>query len=155
MPDVLSDANIRVQWVPTIANINAPTLAELNAGIRIDTVMTPDGLRTPFETAEVDNSKLSSDYDTAQVGRRNVKPGVTYIRQMPRVLEAVLVYQALGNLVVRRETTAATAFAVGQKVEVYPVQCKAPSPAYGPNTMQRVDVDMTSTVAPAADATVA
>lgn len=155
MADVLSDGNIRVSWVPTIANINAPTAAELNAGTRMDTVMTPDGLRTPFDAADVDNSKLSSTFDTAQVGRRNVKPGVTYIRQLPRVLENILVYQAVGNLVVRRETTAATAFAAAQKVEVYPVQCKAPSASYGPNTMQRVDVDMTSTSDPAPDATVA
>ena len=155
MADLLSDGNIRVQWVPTISNINAPTTTELNAGTRMDTVMTPDGLRTPFDSADVDNSKLSSTFDTAQVGRRNVKPGVTYVRQVPRILENILVYQAQGNLVVRRETTAGTAFATGQKLEVYPVQCKAPSQTYGPNAMQRVDVDMTSTSDPAVDATVA
>lgn len=155
MADLLSDGNIRVQWVPTISNINAPSVGELNAGTRMDTLMTADGLRTPYDAAEVDNSKLSSTYDTAQVGRRNVKPGVTYVRQLPRVLENILVYQALGNLVVRRETTAATAFTTGQKIEVYPVQCKAPSPSYGPNAMQRIDVDMTSTSDPAPDATIA
>lgn len=155
MADLISDGYIRVAWVPTIANINAPTTTELNAGTLLQGYMTPDGLRTPFDSAEVDNSKLSSTYDTAQVGRRNVKPGVTYIRQMPRVLEAVLVYQASGYLVVRREVTQQTAWTTGQKVEVYPAQCKQPSPAYGPNSMQRVDVDMTSTAEPAYDATIA
>jgi hypothetical protein len=153
--DLISDGMIRVYWVPTISNINAPTTGELNAGTRLDTYMTPDGLRTPAETADVPNSKLSSTYDTAQAGRRKFTLGVTYIRQMPRVLEATLVYQASGNLVVRREVTAVTAFASTQKIEVYPAQCKQPSPAYGPNTMQMIDVDMTSTADAAFDATIA
>jgi hypothetical protein len=154
MADLLSDGNLRVAWVPNISNINAPTVAELSAGILMQGVMKSDGLRTAFDSAEVDNSKLASTYDTAQVGRRSVKPGITYIRQLPRILENVLVYKATGNLVVRREVDQATNWLAGQKVEVYPVQCKAPSPSYGPNAMQMVDVDMTSTAEPAPDATV-
>jgi hypothetical protein len=153
--DLVSDGMLRVTWVTSISNINAPTTTELNAGTRLDTYMTPDGLRTPAETADVPNAKLSSTYDTAQAGRRKFTLGVTYIRQMPRVLEALLVYQASGYLVVRREVTSGTAFASTQKVEVYPAQCKQPSPAYGPNTMQMIDVDMTSTADAAFDATIA
>lgn len=155
MADLVSDGYIRVYWVPTISNINAPTTTELNAGTRLDTYMTPDGLKTPADTADVPNSKLSSTYDTNQVGRRKVEPEVTYIRQMPRVLEATLVYQASGNLVVRREVAASTAWTSSQKVEVYPVQCKQPDPAYGPNEMQMITVGMTSTADPATDATIA
>jgi hypothetical protein len=32
MSDLISDGNTKVAWVSTIANINAPTVAELTAG---------------------------------------------------------------------------------------------------------------------------
>jgi hypothetical protein len=31
--DMLLDGNVKVSWVPTIANIAAPTAAELTAGV--------------------------------------------------------------------------------------------------------------------------
>lgn len=156
MPDLLSDGNIRVYWVTTIANINAPTVAELNAGTRMDTVMTADGLHRDFETASVDNSALSSTFDTESVGRRKPALGVTIKRQTGTDTVAnLLAYQASGYLVVRDNIAASTAWAVSQTAEVYPAQCKQKSPMYGPNTVQRYDVPMASTSDPALPATVA
>jgi hypothetical protein len=68
--DALSDGNIRVYSVPSIANIAAPTTTELNAGTDLTPLMTPDGL-VGFEpdTAAVDNAKLNSTFNTQQPGR--------------------------------------------------------------------------------------
>lgn len=155
MADLLSDGMIRVFYVPTIANINAPTVAELNAGLRLDDHMTPDGLNVEPDTEAVDNSKLSSTFGTSQAGRRSFSGSITYINTTPRILESVLVYQATGYLVVRREVASSTAWAAAQKAEVYPIQFGEPSRMYGPNEMQRRDVPAMFTADPATDATVA
>lgn len=155
MADLLSDGNIRVDWVPSIASIAAPTVAELNAGTRLDTHMTPDGLKIEPDTSEVDNSKLSSTYGTNQAGRRSFKGSITYIATSPRVLESVLVYVATGYLVVRREVSSSTAWTAAQKAEVYPAQLGEPSRMYGPNAMQMRDVPLFYTSDPNTDATVA
>ena len=44
MADVIIDGYIRVSSVPTIANLAAPTAAELNAGIAYEMLLTPEGL---------------------------------------------------------------------------------------------------------------
>jgi hypothetical protein len=153
--DLVSDGFIRVSWVVSISNINAPTVAELNAGTALQGYLTPDGLGVSADTAGVDNSKLSSTFTTMQAGRRSYDLSLTWILQSPRVLEAVLVYQATGNLVVRREVLATTAWTIAQRVEVYPSQCGQPSPVYGVNEMQRRDLSLFCTADPAVDATVA
>lgn len=155
MADLVSDGNIRVYWVTSISSKAAPTATELNAGTRIDVYMTPDGLKTDPDTDGVDNSKLSSTFTTMQAGRRKYDIEVTYIWQVPRVLENVLVYQASGYVVVRREVASSTAWTAAQKAEVYPVQCGEPSPAYGPNEMQRKTVPMFMTSDADTNATVA
>ena len=60
-----------MDWVPTIANIDAPTTTELDAGIRISQWMTKDGL-VGFqpETADAPTSGIESTFDTAVNGRR-------------------------------------------------------------------------------------
>jgi hypothetical protein len=68
--DALTDGNIRIYSVPSISNINAPTVAELNAGTDLSSLITPDGL-VGFEpdTAAVDNAKINSTFNTQQPGR--------------------------------------------------------------------------------------
>jgi hypothetical protein len=154
--DLVSDGKIRVYFVTTIANINAPTTTELNAGLRLDQNMTADGLDRSFDTADVDLSALSSTFDTKGVGRRTPTVGITLKRQTGSdTLAAALVYQAVGYIVVRDNIDASTAWATGQSCEVFPVACKQGSKAYGPNTVQRLAVPMTVTSDPALAAVVA
>jgi hypothetical protein len=140
--DLGSDGKIAAWWVAAIANIALPTVAEINAGTKIDTYITADGLKTDADTDPVNSSSLSSTFTTNKAGRRKFDAAITYKRQMPRVLESVLVHQAVGYLVVRREVAATAAVASAQKVEVYPVDCGHPSPAYGPSEMQRITVPL-------------
>lgn len=157
MPDLVTDGFIRVYWVLAIANINAPTVAELNAGTRLDTTMTADGLNISASTAAVDLSALSSTYGTEGVGRRSFSdPSLTIKRQTgtDSVFNA-LVYQTNGFVVVRRNVLASTAWASGDKAEVYPAQLGERSQAYGPNTVQRYSVPFKVTSDPNTNATVA
>lgn len=126
MSDVINDGKTRVSWVTTIASIAAPTVAELNAGQDFTTRITPDGLNIPAETADVDNSSLASTFTTNRAGRRSFSPEVTFKRGDSAGDDApwtTLTYQTLGYLVVRRVLPYTTAYAAGQKVEVYPVEC--------------------------------
>lgn len=159
MADLVSDGKIRVQWVPGatgIANIAAPTVAELNSGMRLDVQMTPDGLATPASTADVDTSALSSTFDTKRAGRRSFANTVKIKKQdAADTILNTLVYKANGFLVVRRNLDAGTAFAAGHNVEVYPSECGQPNPSYGPNTIQAVEIALLNHTEPNTAAVVA
>jgi hypothetical protein len=126
MADSNADGRTRVFVVPTIANIAAPTVAELNAGTQIDTLMTPDGL-VGFEpdTGDIDTSKLSSTFSTTAAGRASFSG--TLVRLVKQtgtdVVYNTLVNQYAANIVVRRDLPSATAWASTQACEVYPIQC--------------------------------
>jgi hypothetical protein len=155
MADLGSDGNFKVSWVTTISNIAAPTVAELNAGLALESYITPDGLDISADTSPVDNSALSSTFNTATAGRRAYTINLTIKKQTPRVWENTLVYQATGYLAVRREVIQTTGYTVAQKIEIYPAQVGEPNPGYGPNEIQRGTVPIQVTAAPNTNATIA
>lgn len=130
MSDLITDGNTKVAWVSSIANIHAPTAAELTDGFDWTTRITPDGLKTDAATASVDTSSLASTFSTTQVGRRSftveltIKRGTTTPEDQPK---ATLTYGAAGYLAVRRGVAYTTAFTAGDKVEIYPVTASEPS----------------------------
>lgn len=154
--DLVSDGKIRVTWMPACANINAPTVAEANAGLRLDTVMTPDGLQITPKTADVDTSSLSSTYDTSRAGRRGFDVSVKFKRQdAADTALTTLVFRATGFLLVRRTVDAGTANTAADKCEVYPAECKEGVRGYGPNSVQTVEVPLSVTSDPAVTAVMA
>lgn len=158
MSDLVSDGMIRVDWVATIAIPSAPTTTELTAGTRLDKFITPDGLKTDASTAAVNTSALSSTFTTNAAGRRSYDIGLTCKRTTDPdggEAAATLIYRAEGFLVVRRDKTADTAYATGDVLEVYPVQCGEPSPKYGENAVQTFEVPMMLTADASKEATVA
>lgn len=159
MPDSTVDGRTRVYSVPSIANINAPTTAELNAGTQLEPFMTPDGL-VGFEpdTSDVDNSKLNSTFNTVTTGR------IGYSGTMLRFIKQtgsdsiynLLVFNYATNIVIRRDVTASTAWAASQAVEVYPVVCgqvRDLSPA--PNEVHKYEIPLKITTQPQPRATTA
>jgi|SRR6187549_259261 len=159
MADSNADGRTKVYSVPSIANIAAPTVAELNAGVALDGLMTPDGL-VGFEpdTGDVDNSKLNSTFSTVSAGR--VSFSGTLIRLIKQVgtdsVYNTLVYGFATNIVVRRDVTAGTAWATSDKVEVYPVQCgEVRNLAPEANSVHKYEVMAKITVQPNLRATVA
>ncbi|MGM9380344.1 hypothetical protein [Streptomyces antibioticus] len=129
MGDLISDGKTRVVWAASIANINAPTTAELNAAADYTFRITPDGLKVDPSTADVDTSSLGSTFDTKTAGRVGFDTELTFKRGDNPTDDApysTLKYGVSGFLVVRRGITVATAWAAGQKVEVYPMICGEP-----------------------------
>jgi hypothetical protein len=149
MSDLVSDGKIRLIWAPACANIHAPTVAEANAGLRLDTVCTPDGLQTTPKTADVDTSALSSTYDTSRAGRRGFDNSIKFKRQdSADTALTTLVFRATGFLFIRRTLDAGTAPAIGQLWEVFPSECKQGIPGYGPNTVQSMEIPLGTTSDP-------
>lgn len=159
MPDIVIDGKVKVWSVPSIANIAAPTVAELNAGTALEALMTPDGLVgfSP-ETAPVDNSALSSTFDTKKAGRASFSGDALRLKKQSGTdsVYNTLVREYVTHIVVRRGTTASTAWAISQKVEVYPAECgevkNLPPEA---NSVQKYEVPIFVTTEPNLRATVA
>lgn len=159
MADLLFDGMTKVSFVTSIANISAPTVAELDAGTSLESLITPDGLAITPATASVDNSSLASTFTTAKVGRRSWTIALTC-----KVTDAAgggdakttLVYQAAGFLAVRRNLASTAAWAASQTVEVYPVEVGEPAYATpAPNEVQKFTSDLMVTDDADTNATVA
>lgn len=154
MADLTYDGMVRVAFVPIIANISAPTSAEITAVGAIDLTprLSPDGLSIGADTASIDNTKMNSTSNSQKAGRRSYTLSVTYVRGTDTgdtAVESALTYRANGYLVVRRDIAYSTAFASSQKVEVYPVEVGEANPsAPGPDTLQTVEVPMMVTSEP-------
>lgn len=159
MADVIVDGKTRVAWATTIADISAPTVAELEAAQDWTTRITPDGLNITPETADVDASHLASTFGTNRAGRRSFTVELTFKRGSTPTDDApfqTLRYQTTGYLVVRRVLPYGDAWAAGQDVEVYPIECGEPqSTPPAPNEMSKFMSPMKVTDDPVTDAVVA
>jgi hypothetical protein len=144
MADVIIDGYIRVSSVPTIANLAAPTVAELNAGVSYEMSLTQEGLQGFASTTNwVNNSALGSTFDTQL-------PGTVAFGDMSLqfkwqagtdTIYNTLIYGYQTNIVVRARVLRATAWTIGQLVEVYPVTCGQFSRAdYERNSLARFNV---------------
>ncbi|WP_329013236.1 hypothetical protein OG271_04035 [Micromonospora rifamycinica] len=159
MPDITSDGKTRVAWVPSIANINAPTTTELNAGMLLQSTMTADGLAgfRP-ETADVDTSSLDSTFNTAVNGRTSFSGTMLRLKRQSGTdtIFDTLVRDAAGYIVIRRSVASTTAWASAQKVEVYPALCgEVARIDPEPNTVERYEIPLKITASPALRAAVA
>jgi hypothetical protein len=150
MSDFAVDGMTRVAWVPSIANLAAPTVAELNAGIILTFLITRDGLMG-FEptTAKVDNSSLGDVFDISTPGTDSFNDsGFRLKKQKPTdIVYATLVKNTAGFTVIRRDIDRNTAWATGQAMETYPSTCgrrKRLSPEKDTTTRYEVPIMITS-----------
>ncbi|MET8765863.1 hypothetical protein [Streptomyces sp. NPDC004658] len=159
MSDLIADGKTRVAWATSIANIQAPTVAELTAAADYTRRITPDGLKTDPSTADVDTGSLASKVDTKTVGRVGYEVEVTFKRGTTVQEDApynTLKYGVSGYLVVRRGIDYETAWATGQQVEVYPITCgERMNVAPAANEVAKFTSPMKVTDAAATDALVA
>jgi hypothetical protein len=157
--DITADGKTRVYWVTTIANINAPTTTELNAGIALQSTMTADGL-AGFQpaTADVDTSALDSTFNTMVNGRTSFSNTLLRIKKQSGTdtIFTTLTRDTAGYVVIRRSVTATTAWASADKVEVYPALCGEVSRMDPePNTVERYEIPIKITASPALRSAVA
>lgn len=130
-------------WVPSIANIAAPTVSELTVGsIRVSTnMLTATGFAP--ETAGVPISGIEDDFDVSVPGRRSFSNMMMQFKRQPGTdtVYNTLAPDAIGNLVRRRSINVDTAVASAQKLEVYPVTVGEPSVVdFEPNQVERYNV---------------
>jgi len=124
-----NDGMLRVSVVATIANIAAPTVAELNAGTQITNFITKDGLTVPANQNNVPNASLAETFDSEVPGSFGGAITMTGMRDNATdTFWDLVVYNTVTHLVVRRGVATATAWTIAQKVEVYPITWHEPIP---------------------------
>lgn len=78
---VFADGNVKIAWVPTIANPAAPTATELNAGFDLSCYLTADGYTPGGDTATVTDDRLCSRQTFSKPGRRSETLTIGYVYQ--------------------------------------------------------------------------
>lgn len=128
---VLADGNLRVTWVPAIANTSAPTVAELTAAGIVDLsyYLTSDGYTPGADEGAVVDSRLADDQDYRRPGRHSDTLNLMYVYRPQEPAAATnkafttLKHLTAGFVVSRWGMDADTAYAAGQIVDVLPVTC--------------------------------
>ncbi|HEX5543680.1 MAG TPA: hypothetical protein VFX60_19355 [Micromonospora sp.] len=154
---IVGDRKERWDWVLSIADISAPTVAEINAGVRISTNMLSATGFAP-DTASVDVSGIEDDFAVNVPGRRSFgTPTMVFKKQSGTdTVYNALAPDADGFLVRRRSVDVDTAYAAAQKVEVYPAAVGEPSVVdFEPNAVERFTVPFFITARPDLRAVVA
>ncbi len=126
------DGRTKVSWVTTIADIAAPTVAELDAGTDLSCFLTKDGLDLGVSESAVDGGQLCSTIDGETAGTQKIAPTLKMYRASVAADDDawdLVVLGTAGHLVVRYFTPNATAWTAAQKVIVVKGQWVNPMPA--------------------------
>ena len=80
-PKMLNTANRKLVWVPTIANIAAPTATELNAGVELTCLVTAADFSLGITGNEtITDAALCDDIDTSVPGRATAEAAMNFFR---------------------------------------------------------------------------
>lgn len=124
--DIPMDGKTRVFYVAAISNEAAPTVAELNAGLNLTSLITKSGLKGfKASTGDIDNSALDSTFDTVTIGRDKFQGTMLELKKQSGTdtAFATLTRGTTGYIVIRRYVLNTTAWAAGDKVSVFPIIC--------------------------------
>lgn len=149
MADIIADGRTRAAWVTTISNIAAPTVAELNAGILLQSTLTPKGLQgLQPSTAKIDASSLASRITLQRNGRAGISDSMLEFKKQDATdtIYDTLLFGTAGYLVVRTSILETTAWTIAQKVRVYPMECgEVIHVDIDENTLERYQIPLTLT----------
>lgn len=134
----------RVSLVPTISDISAPTVTELDAGVDITCFLTKDGLNPGGSTNGVDAGSLCNRIDSQVAGSVSYSFTLRGFRfDSDDDFWDAAAYGTPTHVVVRRGPAHDAAWADGQPVEVYRGQMGEKIPAASAaNTMQTFEVSI-------------
>jgi hypothetical protein len=158
--DSLADGQTRVGYAPTIASMTAPTTTELNAGILLQSLITPDGL-IGFEpnTADVPTDALNSVYDTVDIGRDSFSGPMLRMKKQTTgdtAYSTLGVKGTAGYIIVRRSIPETTAWTSGQAVEVYAIKTgRRRRLIPEKNAVEKYEIPLKFYIAPQIDAVIA
>lgn len=129
---VPSDGTLRLTFVATMTDPTAPKLTELNAGTSQELAgyVTGDGWQPSGEQAVVADERIATVQTFEQPGRKSKSLTVVYVHN-PEDDDNNEAYLTLaegttGYLVARYGVPRAQAYAVGDKVDVYPFTAGEP-----------------------------
>lgn len=130
LPSTPADGNLKVVWVPTIANPDAPTVTELTAATAVDLscYLTADGWNPSTDEQVISDDRLCDTETYEQPGRSSRSLEVTYIDNtnntgLENLAVETLVPGTAGYLVTRSGMPYDQPFAAGDLVDVWPVTC--------------------------------
>lgn len=143
-----ADGATRVEWVSGVdgvADVHAPTVAELNAGVDISCHIMSGGLSLGVSTGTIDTASLCSAFVSQANGRTTVTPALTMwrYRQPDDTAWELFEEGAVGYLVIRSGVDTDDAWANGQQVIVAYVEVSEPAPEFpGGDTATTFTVNM-------------
>lgn len=128
MPKMLSDGNHKLTWVASggIADVSAPTVAELNAGLDISCLVTAnDYALGSTGDNEINDPALCSEANSTAPGRTNYQAGMNFFRFTTEPEDeawATFTDKGIEGFLVERVGTRYTiGFAAADEVAVYGV----------------------------------
>lgn len=120
--------NLKVRWVPSIADTAAPTVAELDAGTNLTPFIPVSGVDRPSQQNQASLAMLDNAFISEEPGTWSVGPvNLTFVRD-PANEDAnhpwqLFSYGTAGHLVASPNN----AFAAGDEVSVYTVTSHEPA----------------------------
>jgi hypothetical protein len=124
---VPADGNLKVAFVPAIANQAAPVVAELTGASVIDLscYLTADGFTPGGDEQVISDDRLCSTATFEQPGRFSDTLDVTYVHgdTTDNAAYETLSHLTTGFVVARWAKPYDTAFAAADVVDVYPITC--------------------------------
>jgi hypothetical protein len=124
---VPTDGTTRFDYVPAIASPGAPTVAELTAGTvkSLDAYITGDGWNATGDQATVTDNRIATKQTFEQPGRKTRSLSITYVHNQASptndVAAVTLAEGVTGYVVARFAVPRGTAYAAGQRVQVWPI----------------------------------
>lgn len=127
MAQYSAEGNSLFYYVPAIANIAAPTVAELNAGTNLTAFVPPDGWNPTTTQNNVDIASLADTFDVMVIGTEGGPITVTFMRNNTADTAWNLMVRGLTGFWAFREGIAvATAWTAAQPAQIYPMQSHHP-----------------------------
>jgi len=150
------EGQTKVRFVPTVSNIQAPTVAEINGGTNLSPFITKDGVQPPTNQNMVDTGDIEVVFDSQEPGSWGGPFVLVMKRKTVDTAWNLFQYGLVGNLVVSYNNFTNGTVSAGDEVQVYPIKAHHPVMANSAtNEEQRFTVNCAVTTEPALKAIVA
>lgn len=153
MARVTYEANTKAYWLTAVANIAAPTVAEIGAGTPLSPYIPKDGIAVNINTNNVDSASIDDTFDAQLAGSWGADVKLTMFRDDTADTAWNLCEHGTPGFLVISRFGAAVATSV---VEVYPSEMHQPAMENtAANSQQRFVEAFAITAAPELNAVVA
>jgi hypothetical protein len=136
MGDIVATGKLKFTFLLSLSSTTAPPASELNAGVDLQTKIMRGGFDEKHDQSPVDNTHISSLKETERAGTSKDEFTVTFKRD--DITGSDIAYNTcvpgtLAYIAIRRDKLHTTAYAAGDIVSIYPVECGVRMPE--PNTI--------------------